>query len=1172
MSRPNELAILRASSGRQQAKRFARIDGEILSTKVAPEPFWRVTAQTASTIDELATLLKRLADDPTVGVIREAPKLELDISKPVARRAVNFDDVPRSWVMVDIDDLAAPHLDVAEESGLAAHYVRDELALWAPELEGVAMFLAWSGSCGIRDHTTLKAHVWFCVERTSTSAELKRWARAVNERAGRKLIDEAIYSRVQLHFNARPICDGLSDPLPGGQRFVLLSGAPAAALVIPEDAAKGARSSSSTHDADDFQSLRGFEARLAAIGVAGINAEAFAAFGAAVAQLGADGAEAAREMILGRIADRIRATRDPKRAAEHVDRLDGMFDRVVAKHREAHPERADDGEQRPGVSLEEGRARLREVMRDTLEAAIAHWSYEGFWRLSDGSKAGSEPPQTAVRVTVGAGKSVQARAELREFCDRTKKRVLYLVGTHRLGADALADVPDELTAMLWQGRGNVDKPTLKIDTNERMCRNLEAVDVAIKVGAQVQRSVCRSGPLRCRFYDGCLYQAQRERAAEVDVIIAAHEIGFQLPEAFGENFGLVLIDEGFWQDGTTHHRLAVAGLAHELTASPVRGEDGSPDADATAQLRDVIERLQVAFAKMPDGYVTRAPLIEAGFVASDDFREGTFALARRLELARDVDPGLRPGASLTELQRAAKRCGFNSQLPHHTAMEGELDELLSGVDEATGRLRLSAVTSAEGTTRFIEVAKRKPLRLANVPVAHLDATLEPDLVRAYLPRADVIDIAFDAPHQHVTQVVGLRTGKRALLPDDPTEMLEAQRRRRCLVDFVKHRARGSRLLVVAYKGLRDDYADIPGVEFANFGAIEGLDCWRDVECLVVIGRPDPTAASVERDAAAISGKPVKCGQRFARQRVIRPKSGAQHRVTEYIYEHPVAEAVRRGVTDAAIVQAVGRGRGVIRTAANPIEVFVIVHDKALPLPVGEVVHIRDLLPGAVDAMILRGLIPQMPTDAHKLGLFPTREAAKKAYQRARRSEEAGARLGTSPYRDISLGTCPHARVRYQPQGKGQLPRLALVDPVKVPDVRAVLEAALGPLVLFEVLVEAESQAKPETAPVAVSEARVEPPPREPFQTDMFLEVYGNDVVVEPGLAKPELVATVTAMAKSRCQTQGDVAQIVQLSQSHYCNWRKGRYSISAAAAERLAAWLRSTGAGGRFSGDFVMRH
>ena len=59
MSRPNELAILRASSGRPQAKRFARIDGEILSTKVAPEPFWRVTAQTASTIDELATLLNR---------------------------------------------------------------------------------------------------------------------------------------------------------------------------------------------------------------------------------------------------------------------------------------------------------------------------------------------------------------------------------------------------------------------------------------------------------------------------------------------------------------------------------------------------------------------------------------------------------------------------------------------------------------------------------------------------------------------------------------------------------------------------------------------------------------------------------------------------------------------------------------------------------------------------------------------------------------------------------------------------------------------------------------------------------------------------------------------------------------------------------------------------------
>ena len=41
--------------------------------------------------------------------------------------------------------------------------------------------------------------------------------------------------------------------------------------------------------------------------------------------------------------------------------------------------------------------------------------------------------------------------------------------------------------------------------------------------------------------------------------------------------------------------------------------------------------------------------------------------------------------------------------------------------------------------------------------------------------------------------------------------------------------------------------------------------------------------------------------------------------------------------------------------------------------------------------------------------------------------------------------------RYQTLGVGQRPRLAHIDVARYPDPRAVLEAALGPLALFEVL-------------------------------------------------------------------------------------------------------------------------
>ena len=44
---------------------------------------------------------------------------------------------------------------------------------------------------------------------------------------------------------------------------------------------------------------------------------------------------------------------------------------------------------------------------------------------------------------------------------------------------------------------------------------------------------------------------------------------------------------------------------------------------------------------------------------------------------------------------------------------------------------------------------------------------------------------------------------------------------------------------------------------------------------------------------------------------------------------------------------------------------------------------------------------------------------------------------------------------YQPAGTGQLRRLCMINLARYPDPRAVLEAALGPLALFEVLTGSE---------------------------------------------------------------------------------------------------------------------
>ena len=171
--------------------------------------------------------------------------------------------------------------------------------------------------------------------------------------------------------------------------------------------------------------------------------------------------------------------------------------------------------------------------------------------------------------------------------------------------------------------------------------------------------------------------------------------------------------------------------------------------------------------------------------------------------------------------------------------------------------------------------------------------------------------------------------------------------------------------------------------------------------------------------------------------------------------------IRQAVAEAGIVQAIGRVRGVNRTAENPVEVFMILHDTVTSLPVNEVVEFADLEPDAIDEMIARGLVPQFGSDAAKLypDLFPNAAAAKRAYRyhqlnvvrgTRRRGPGQGRSRETNPYREESIRVCPPARVaRYQPSGRSQHKRLALVDPARVSDARAALEAVLGRLVLFE---------------------------------------------------------------------------------------------------------------------------
>jgi hypothetical protein len=720
----------------------------------------------------------------------------------------------------------------------------------------------------------------------------------------------------------------------------------------------------------------------------------------------------------------------------------------------------------------------------------------------------AEPNHSAIRITTGAGKSEATRAAAARYVCEAKKRgiphrVAVYVPTHRLGDEARQRFPADISTALLQSRKAND-----LATGEPLCLNLAAVEAAEAIGADVEQAACRKGrrgadPILCPFYNQCGYQRQKEAAKQADIVFAAHQYLFGPPEVLTKNVGVVVIDESFWQSGLLFPKLAVDGLDAELPEFPVRDHDGKKNSDDTHHLADLIERLKSAVKASPVGeYLTKAALLAAGLLPANKYEDGSGATAAKLEWRRKVDVGLLPGAGEETYRRRAKQFGFLGQLPKRAAMWRAVEELLSGPDDATGQLRTELRTTADGSVLYLKLNGRRDIheRIVEMPVIALDATLNLDIVKQFFPRMNLaLDLEVQAPHERVTQVVGLPVGKASLSKLEPgkrrpqEEQRVANKRER-LLKVVRRLAAGRPCVVITNLELTRLFDGAgENIEVGHYNAIEGIDRWRNVDVLITIGRPLPSHRPVEEMAAALTGKPVSlpehpaAGPRGQPQQMIevnkpvRLKSGAEWVVACRVFEVPEAELIRQAVTEAAVVQAIGRARGVNRSAANPVEVYMVLHDTVVPVAVDAVVEFGDLEPTKIDLMIERGLVPQWGADAAKLypDLWPTAQAAQKAYRRAgldveriharcRTSPYKGtvggpqAMCRTCPYKDIFIRTCttPHFLLRYHPNGRGQKARVALVDQARLAEARERLEEALGSLASFEVVTGEDGEDKP----------------------------------------------------------------------------------------------------------------
>jgi putative DNA primase/helicase len=598
-----------------------------------------------------------------------------------------------------------------------------------------------------------------------------------------------------------------------------------------------------------------------------------------------------------------------------------------------------------------------------------------------------QPPIAhAACIDVGVGKTRIVIEELAIWLkQKDREPVIYATPRHNLNERIEPQFAERgINARIYRGR-EADDP---LRPGKKMCLNLAAVELAKKCHAEIATTCCKHKKQYCRLYDRCGYQRQLQDRDGVEVWIVAHDTLFHEQKALGKTISAVIVDEALWQKG-------------------LRGVEANEEFDWTVAIDSIsnqepppktLENINAYGLKELDFLHLRHRLASAlraqpnnGGVARKHldalYLDGTsckYALSLEWDRHRDYVKklGQHPGMSELQLTQLAARTDLIDRIQHSRRVIRiweAVRELLNRADiEVSGRLTLTQ----DNGQRMIEWRGISQIsQQFTVPTLMLDATLPAlPMLQIYHPRAQIVaDIKVALPkHVHIRQLLHTPTGARKLQCE--RHLIEV--RRHILARYLEFNR--PRTLVICQQKV-DEWLKprLPDdINIRHYNDVTGIDDYRDVRLMLLIGRTAPGPATTETIAAALTGRPpvlaTANGNGFRWfdpiQRGIRLRDGSGVATRGDQHPDPDVEAVRWQICEAELVQALGRGRAVNRTAMNPLDADLL-FDTCLPITVDKVIRWRP--PSLLIETAVEGVMLTAPCDLIQLWpkLWPNRKAA-----------------------------------------------------------------------------------------------------------------------------------------------------------------------------------------------------
>jgi hypothetical protein len=537
----------------------------------------------------------------------------------------------------------------------------------------------------------------------------------------------------------------------------------------------------------------------------------------------------------------------------------------------------------------------------------------------------------------GLGKSTVARQALANWMNERKAagkphKIIWAVPHHRLSNEALTDFQAlNIKVAVWRGR-EADNPDAVV-LGEAMCRNLEAVQSVQAAMGDVGKLVCgtEKGP-QCPFRSTCAYLAQKQEIKNADVVVVAHELLFQPGSLDGlDQYGLAIIDETFYRCGFPKDifELDADNLVVRTKMMPSR------DWRDQEKLINQIKKFKTHIAATKDGkYFTKEFVNKMWDV---DFGEMS-----KIEWSRKIELDVHPGMPIAAIKSAAVKGKANQEIGKRAAMWKILEGISKG-EQMESRLRMLVEEQDDKKDRTICINLLKPIHpdIMKLPILYLDATPTLNIAKSFIPDLTVIgDIRAETPNMHITHVLG--TFGKAMIPvasDTRKNAKEKQSRINKLIALIE--SLSGVKLVITYKDLEPFFQNLANVQTAHFNALAGLDCFGSVDHLIVIGRPFAPSTAVHQLAECFTGQVIEYENPVNMKAEIAMSDGVNAEIEVKDYQNQGLRDIKYAITDAEVIQAVGRPRGVNRTSANPVNVYLF-SDVAIPHDVDRVVTFKDL--------------------------------------------------------------------------------------------------------------------------------------------------------------------------------------------------------------------------------------